>query len=287
MATSPPHGPCLHSDFEKAPASPLPSNFRPLDGVEYKVASGDSFASLAAFASMNAWDLIRFNYQTSNPCEVNWYLHHRTGCKTQDWDFQNFKFDDSDEPGVIFIPKSAYKRMIEAGVKPKKFFSEADTFRVPGHVRTFSQGLLDRTCWAVASSAMICWKRFHLTTLPEALESVGAKWLKKFEDNIALSDPDMHAFTAAAGLHRGGLLDTQDLWIWALRNFGPLMVIQTSAPGYVHWILVTGYEIIPPLTLRLHYTESANGSKRTKDWESIANEAKRAEGSLPAMYYWH
>jgi hypothetical protein len=42
-----PHGDCLHTNYEKPPLSPLPRGFRPLNGVEYKVSSGETFESLA------------------------------------------------------------------------------------------------------------------------------------------------------------------------------------------------------------------------------------------------
>lgn len=286
MPAHPPHGPCLESRFEHSPKSPLPTSYRPLDGVEFKVSSGDTFASLAAFGSINVWDLIRFNYQTSDPREVNWYLHHRTGCKTKDWDDRNYKFDDSDDPGIIFIPTSAYKRMLAAGYEPKRFFSEDSTYRVHGNIRNFSPGMRAETCWAVAGATMIAWKRFELSTLKEALAWAGDKWVKRFEDDIALPDPELLQFGSDAGLNRGGLLDTPDLWIWALKKFGPLMVIQSSAPGYVHWVVVVGYRVTPPSTLELSYVETGNASRRYKDWESMTLSAKRAEGVLPAMFYY-
>jgi hypothetical protein len=286
MATAAPFGSCLHSTYETPPKSVVPAWFRPLNGVPYKVASGDTFASLAAFGSMNVWDLIYFNYQTKDPREVNWYLHHRTGCKTQDWDAKNFKFDDLDDPGVIYIPQKAYERMLDAGLKPAKFYDEEEQFRVRGRVPTYSQNFKTVTCWAIAGSMMLSWRNPYLTSVNEALNSVGSKWWDRYDANQGLEDPEMHEFTSRAGLSRGGLLDTPDMWVWMLNKFGPLMVIRPSAPGYVHWVVVTGYHIVPTSTFNLYYTEPSNGAHKETDWSNLTNDAKRASGALPAMYYW-
>jgi hypothetical protein len=235
---------------------------------------------------MNVWDLIRFNYQTSDPREVNWYLHHRTGCKTADWDGKNFKFDDSDDPGIIHIPPYAYDRMLETGLKPKKFYSEEEVFRVPGYMRTFSQNFKNVTCWAIAGSMMISWKNPYLVSVAEALDSLGGPWRSKFDDKSALDDDEMRRFTSAARLSRGGLLDTPEMRVWALDTLGPLMVVQSSMPGYVHWIVVNGYHIEPPSSFRLSYIEPSNGTSRKQYWETITSACKSAQGSLPAMYYW-
>jgi hypothetical protein len=286
MPVALPHGPCLHSNYELAPKSPIPLHFRPLDGVEYKVSSGDTFASLAAFASMNVWDLIRFNYQTSNPKEVNWYLHHRTGCKSPDWDMKNFKFDDLDDPGVIYFPKTAYDRLLDAGLKPKKFYSEEDFYRVPGRIRNFAQVFRTVTCWAIGTSMMMSWKDPYLDNVEEALKTVGEKWWKRFDKNQALDDFDMTTFTAAAGLKRGGVLETPEMWMWAIRTLGPLMLRRPSAEGFVHWVVVTGYHVEPPYSFKVRFTESSNGASRELDWEILTNGMKRDAGVLPAMYHW-
>ena len=62
----------------------------------------------AGFGVPNVWDLIWFNFQTTDPREVNFYLHRYVGC-WQSNDAKNFSFKGA-EPGVIFIPPFGWKR---------------------------------------------------------------------------------------------------------------------------------------------------------------------------------
>ena len=67
---------------------PLPSdlNYVPATASVYRVATGDSWYSLAErpdakAACMTANDLCYFNFKTRNPPEINWYLYHKVGCR--------------------------------------------------------------------------------------------------------------------------------------------------------------------------------------------------------------
>lgn len=62
----------------------------------------------AGFGIPNVWDLIWFNFQTTDPKEINFYLHRYVGC-WQSRDAKNFSFMGA-EPGVIFIPPFGWKR---------------------------------------------------------------------------------------------------------------------------------------------------------------------------------
>jgi hypothetical protein len=62
----------------------------------------------AGFGVPDVWDLIWFNFQTTDPREVNFYLHRYVGC-WQSKDAKNFSFMGA-EPGVIYIPPWGYKR---------------------------------------------------------------------------------------------------------------------------------------------------------------------------------
>jgi hypothetical protein len=62
----------------------------------------------AGFGVSNVWDLIWFNFRTTDPREVNFYLHRYVGC-WQSKDAKNFSFMGA-EPGVIFIPPFGWKR---------------------------------------------------------------------------------------------------------------------------------------------------------------------------------
>jgi len=65
-------------------------------------------AVAAGFGVPNVWDLIWFNFQTTDPREVNFYLHRYVGC-WQSNDGKNFSFKGA-EPGIIFIPPWGWKR---------------------------------------------------------------------------------------------------------------------------------------------------------------------------------
>jgi hypothetical protein len=62
----------------------------------------------AGFGIPDVWDLIWFNFRTTDPREINFYLHRYVGC-WQSNDAKNFSFMGA-EPGVIFIPPFGWKR---------------------------------------------------------------------------------------------------------------------------------------------------------------------------------
>ncbi len=75
----------------------------------HRVQSGDSFVSLAAkYGFTDPWDIIRYNYGTKDPEEVNWYLQELVGC-TKSKDGLNYSFDSSDKFGTVYIPHQGWK----------------------------------------------------------------------------------------------------------------------------------------------------------------------------------
>jgi hypothetical protein len=92
-----------------APALPVwpPMPFR--DAYRVGDKPGANWQTVAAgFGVPNVWDLIWFNFRTTDPREVNFYLHRYVGC-WQSNDAKNFSFFGA-EPGVIFIPPFGWKR---------------------------------------------------------------------------------------------------------------------------------------------------------------------------------
>jgi hypothetical protein len=83
-----------------------PAKFPPPHGGEgHKVSTGDSFVSLAGrYGRSDPWDIIEFNFRTRDPREVNWYLEYYVGCTKPSPDGNNYRFDSSDDPGIIYIP---------------------------------------------------------------------------------------------------------------------------------------------------------------------------------------
>ena len=79
---------------------PLPSEltYRPELGVEYPVKNRESWYTLAELPRVRAAhttsDLCYFNFKTRNPREINWYLHHKVGCRSVTRDGKNYMFSD-------------------------------------------------------------------------------------------------------------------------------------------------------------------------------------------------
>ena len=88
----------------KKPFSPLSADYRPENGIPYKVRDGDDWGKVASRRGINVKKLIYFNFKTTDPEEVNFYLMRNVGCieETQDW--KNFKFSSDATPGIIYLP---------------------------------------------------------------------------------------------------------------------------------------------------------------------------------------
>jgi hypothetical protein len=70
----------------------------------YKVTSRDTLDSIAKANGMTWKQLARFNWGTDVPREINRYLRDRVGCTKKTKDGKNYVFDDSDDPGIVYIP---------------------------------------------------------------------------------------------------------------------------------------------------------------------------------------
>lgn len=96
---------------ERRPASPIPwkqpSNSRP-----YRVKDGDNWKSIALANGIDPSDLLRFNFGTVIPEEVNWYLREYVGCNVKTADGRNWRFSSSATPGTIYLP------LTKAAIKP-------------------------------------------------------------------------------------------------------------------------------------------------------------------------
>jgi len=67
----------------------------------YRVKPDDTFASIARKENIDVWTLISFNFQTTNPAEVNWYLQKDLHCTKQTHDGKNYRFSGGEQ---IYIP---------------------------------------------------------------------------------------------------------------------------------------------------------------------------------------
>jgi hypothetical protein len=94
---------------------PHPSelDYVPPDSRPYKVTPNDNWWTLAEredvkFSGMSALDLCYFNFKTRKPAEINWYLHHKVGCRKQTRDGNNYMFSAADNPGIVYLPKQGH-----------------------------------------------------------------------------------------------------------------------------------------------------------------------------------
>jgi hypothetical protein len=83
----------------KPPAAPISwnnGNFGPKGYYPYFVKTGDNWENIATRDGRTfVWDLIRDNFKTDDPEEVNWYLQNFVGC-TVSKDGKNYSFDSTD-----------------------------------------------------------------------------------------------------------------------------------------------------------------------------------------------
>lgn len=88
--------------IEKTPTS-VPS-FPPKDGGAHQVKSGETWGAVAAAHNVATLDLIKFNFGTVNPAEINYFLRTLVGCVRTTFDKRNWIFSDDAKPGVVYFP---------------------------------------------------------------------------------------------------------------------------------------------------------------------------------------
>jgi len=72
----------------------------------HKVKKGENLKGLAEGAGLTWKQLAKFNWGTDVPKEINGFLRRRVGCTKKTPDGYNYSFDDSDDPGIVHIPKT-------------------------------------------------------------------------------------------------------------------------------------------------------------------------------------
>lgn len=79
-----------------------------------KVKKDDTLAGIAGDNGMTPSELARFNWGVSSPNEINECLRTEVGCTKKDAQ-GNYIFDDSDDPGLIYIPEYWAERELATG----------------------------------------------------------------------------------------------------------------------------------------------------------------------------
>lgn len=87
---------------ETPPARPLPIGVRP--GRPHRVDDNQDWDFVSRLFNVPVREIIANNCgPNATPQEINWYLHHRVGCKEHK-DRKNWIFSRSADPGIIYIP---------------------------------------------------------------------------------------------------------------------------------------------------------------------------------------
>ena len=112
--------------IEKKPANPVPKGYHVEKSIRHRVRDGESWETLAERYGIDAKKIIKSNFKTSDPREVNWYLGNPNyvGCKKPTPDGNNWMFSSAADPGIVYIPPRHFEfpdEVIEAAgftVKP-------------------------------------------------------------------------------------------------------------------------------------------------------------------------
>lgn len=71
----------------------------------YRVRTGDTLESIAAAHGTTADRLAYFNWSSIDEAEINSHLHYDVGCTVTEEDGKTYVLDDSDTPGIIYVPQ--------------------------------------------------------------------------------------------------------------------------------------------------------------------------------------
>jgi hypothetical protein len=91
----------------KTPLNPVHKRglWPPKNSREYPVKDTDDWWIIAEHEHMDPWDIIKFNFDTHVPEEVNWYLRELVGCKNSKDGGRNYAFFGADPAKKkIYLP---------------------------------------------------------------------------------------------------------------------------------------------------------------------------------------
>jgi hypothetical protein len=122
--------------IEKAPRIPLAINYIPTGSRPYRVKANDDLHSIAKANGISEAQLLKFNFNTTDAAEVNWYLRRTVGCKKATADGKNWMFTSDATPGIIYIPIATIPRIF-----------------IRHRVTLFAQPT-NMTCWSAAATML-------------------------------------------------------------------------------------------------------------------------------------
>lgn len=120
---------------------------------------------------------------------------------------------------------------------------ETLAYDVPGDFWVMAQPS-GMSCWATTYTMLKSWREQRQMTIPEALTTVGQRWVDLYEADTGLSGADKPIFLASAGLAakppQSFAIPT---WESMLRQYGPIWITTDERPGMpggIHARIVTG-----------------------------------------------
>lgn len=240
----------------------------PLDAVStHRVKDGDNWWSLESqYRLPDAWDLIKYNFRTENPLEVNYYLERYLGCDTITDDEKNYVFSTSANPGVLFLPPWA---VLTKGIRRVPLLiprtPALGTYKVPGKVPVLRQPAGSNTCWAYAAAMLMSWHDKTTYTAKEALAKTAPKWEDRFDRNLDLpvETKEIDFFASACGFtYQTNACFTFSGWLAMLKKCGPVGIIIKTGKKVSHAIVLVGTEKRDQQWMLIH--DPAHGEMR---WE--------------------
>jgi hypothetical protein len=257
--------PPLPATWEQEPSPDRYKSHYPLNAVPYKVQDGDNFMTLAALSGMSIKALLEFNFLTTKPQTINWYLRNYVGCTTQSWDNKSYSFRSADEPGILEFPPQAYKRLMEV-VTPLPIY-ESETWEVPGWLPQVFQGVNKWNCWAGSITAMLSYKRGAFLNIPSTMALLGQKWVRRQQDGTGVTASEYREVCQKAGLTS---LDGQSpldpfQWVKDLERNGPLMLTLNAGGNNTHVVVIYGYRFRHPSRFELLVMDPAEQHEYWED----------------------
>jgi hypothetical protein len=123
----------------------------------YKVHTKDNLQTIARKIRERlkvnwSWeDLALYNWGTASPEEINWYLYHFVGCRTETEDGYNLKFTDQDSPGLIYVP------LVDKGPRELGAIQSEPKDTVNRHKASrLNREKVERYCWSITLMTSPC-----------------------------------------------------------------------------------------------------------------------------------
>jgi Papain-like cysteine protease AvrRpt2 len=238
----------VRPEYVRQPAAM--SLWPPPDSVHaHRIKDGENWWSLQKDYSLpDPWDLIRYNFRTDDPLEVNWYLRGYVGCDTVTEDEKNYAFSSTAQPGSLFLPPWAVlprRRgrpfILIPRFGPVPHAPRPPSYRVPGVVPLLRQAPGSSTCWAHAAAMLMSWRDGTIYTVADAMDRAGWQWRSLFDRDKGLPPADFAAFAADCGMTcQPNACFTFAGWLALIKRCGPVGVLIVTGAKLGHAAVLTG-----------------------------------------------